>query len=298
MMERPNGTPWDVGGKTVLVTGGNSGIGKATVIELVRRGAHVHFTSRSPAKGEAALVEIQAAAGGPGAGTVQVRQLDLASFQSIQSFAKDLLDQVPALHVLVHNAGIIQRERRETVDGFEVTFGTNHLGTFFLNQMLLPLLRKSAPSRIVVVASNAHGRVKDGLDFDDLQSTRAYDAVEVYSASKLANILFTRQLAKHLEGSGVTANSLHPGVVASNFNGDDGTGGMWGFTFKWLRPLLLTPKKGARTSVYLCCEPGIGAVNGAYFDRCSEATPSQAALDDAGALKLWEISEALCSQVT
>ena len=154
MMERANGKPWDVGGKTVLVTGGNSGIGKATVIELVRRGAHVHFTSRSPAKGEAALVEIQAAAGGPGAGTVQVRQLDLASFQSIQSFAKDLLDQVPALHVLVHNAGIIQRERRETVDGFEVTFGTNHLGTFFLNQMLLPLLRKSAPSRIVVVASN------------------------------------------------------------------------------------------------------------------------------------------------
>ena len=298
IMESPNGEPWDVRGKTVLVTGGNSGIGKATVVELVRRGAHVQFTSRSAAKGEAALGEIQASARGPGAGTVQVRQLDLASFQSIDSFAKDLLDQVPALHVLVHNAGLIQTERRETVDGFEVTFGTNHLGTFLLNQILLPRLRKSAPARIVVVASNAHWRIKDGLDFDDLQSKRRYVAVDVYSASKLANILFTRQLAKRLEGSGVTANCLHPGVVASNFNADGGTGGMWGFTFKWLRPFLLTPKKGARTSVHLCCEPGIGTVNGAYFESCREATPSHAALDDAAALRLWEISEALCSAVS
>jgi NAD(P)-dependent dehydrogenase (short-subunit alcohol dehydrogenase family) len=294
-METSNEVPWDVSGKTVLVTGGNSGIGKATAVELVRRGAHVVITSRSVAKGEAALSEIQASASGHAAGTVQMRELDLASFQAIDSFAKDLVDQVPALHVLVHNAGLIQKERRETVDGFEVTFGTNHLGTFRLNQLLLPLLRESAPARIVVVASNAHGRFKDGLDFDDLQSTRRYGAVDAYSASKLANILFTRQLAKRLEGSGVTANSLHPGVVASNFNTDGGVGGLWGFTFKWLRPLLLTPKKGARTSVYLVCEPGISAVNGAYFDSCHEATPSQAALDDAAGLRLWEISEALCA---
>jgi len=294
-MANSNGKPWDVRGKTVLVTGGNSGIGKATVVELVRRGAHVQFTSRSTAKGEAALGEIQALASGPTAGTVQVRQLDLASFQSIESFARDLLDEVPALHVLVHNAGLIQGERRETVDGFELTFGTNHLGTFRLNQLLLPRMRESAPARIVVVASNAHGRIKDGLDFDDLQSKLHYGAVDAYSASKLANSMFTRQLAKRLEGSAVTSNCLHPGVVASNFNANDGIGGLWGFTFKWLRPLLLTSVKGARTSVHLCCEPGISKVNGAYFDSCREATPSPAALDDAAALRLWEISEALCA---
>ena len=278
-METSNGEPWNVRGKTVLVTGGNSGIGKATVVELVRRGAHVQFTSRSAAKGEAAQGEIQALARGPAAGTVQTRQLDLASFLSIDSFAKDLLDQVPALDVVVHNAGLIQTERRETVDGFELTFGTNHLGTFLLNQLLLPRLRESAPARIVVVASNAHGRIKDGLDFDDLQSKLRYGAVDVYPASKLANILFTRQLAKRLAGSEVTANCLHPGVVASNFNADGGTGGMWGFTFKWLRPLLLSPKKGARTSVHLCCEPGIGAVNGAYFESCRVEAAGASQLD-------------------
>ncbi|MFT5287209.1 MAG: NAD(P)-dependent dehydrogenase (short-subunit alcohol dehydrogenase family) [Planctomycetota bacterium] len=296
-MNNPNGQSWDVRGKTVLLTGGNSGIGKATVLELVRRGAHVQFTSRNVAKGEAALAEIQASAKGAGAGTVQVRQLDLASFQSIDSFAKNFLDQVPALHVLVHNAGLIEGERRETVDGFESTFGTNHLGTFRLNQILLPRLLESAPARVVVVASNAHGRIKAGLEFDNLQSKRRYEAVEAYSASKLANILFTRQLAKRLEGSGVTANCLHPGVVASNFNADGGTGGIWGFTFKWMRRLLLTPKKGARTSVHLCCEPSIDEVNGAYFDNCREAKPSHAARDDAAALKLWEISETLCAAV-
>ena len=294
-MDSSNAKPWDVRGKTVLVTGGNAGIGKATVVELVRRGAHVQFTSRSVAKGEAALAEIQASAKGADAGTVQVRQLDLASFQSIESFATNFLDQVPALHVLVHNAGLIEAERRDTVDGFEVTFGVNHLGTFLLNQLLLPRLLASAPARIAVVASNAHTRIKAGLDFDDLQSKRSYDSIAAYSASKLANILFTRELAKRLEGTGVTANCLHPGVVASNFNADGGTGGIWGFTFKWLRFLLLTPEKGARTSVHLCCEPGIGAVNGAYFDSCREAKPSHAASDDAAALRLWEISEALCA---
>ena len=297
-MENPHQEPWDLRGKTVLVTGGNTGIGKATVVELVRRGADVHFTSRSAAKGEAALAEIQAAARGAAAGTVQVHPLDLASFRSIESFAGALLDQLPALHVVVHNAGLIQGERRETEDGFELTFGTNHLGTFRLNQLLLPRLLESAPARIVVVASNAHQRVKGGLDFDDLQSKQRYEAVEVYSASKLANILFTRQLAKRLEGSQVTANCLHPGVVASSFNSDGGTGGIWGLTFKFLRPLLLSTKKGARTSVHLCCEPGISAVNGAYFESCREATPTGAALDDAAALRLWEISEALCAGAT
>jgi len=294
-MESTNKEPWDVRGRTVLVTGGNCGVGKATVTELVRRGAHAIFTSRDVAKGEAALRDIRAATSGPGAGTVQVRQLDLASFQSIDSFARSLLDEIAALHVLVHNAGLIQGERRETADGFEVTFGTNHLGPFLLNQLLEPRLRASAPARIVVVASSAHRLAKNGMDFDDLQSKHRYGAVDAYCASKLANVLFTRELARRLDGSGVTANSLHPGVIASNFNTDGGTGGLWGFTFKWLRPLLMSPDKGARTSVHVCCEPGIGAVNGAYFEKRRESTPSRAALDNDAALRLWEASESLCA---
>ncbi len=285
--------PWDVRGKRVLVTGGNTGIGQATALELVRRGADVTITSRNAAKGEAARLAIQNAANDSDAGTIEVRELDLASFRSIDAFAERFLAEVPALHVLVHNAGLIQGERHETEDGFEVTFGTNHLGTFRLNQRLEALVRTSAPARIVVVASAAHRRTRKGLNFADLQSRQHYDAVQVYSDSKLANILFTRELAKRLEGSGVTANCLHPGVVATSFNSVGGHGGLWGFVFRWLKPLLLSPAKGARTSVYLCSEPSVAAVNGAYFSGCVETAPSRAALDDAAAKRLWEISEQL-----
>lgn len=296
-MEQANTGTWEIRGKTVLLTGGNSGIGKATVIELVRRGAHVIFTSRDSAKGEAALRAIRASTADSGSGSVQVRSLDLASFESIEALARDLVAQASALHVIVHNAGLIQAERQETEDGFELTFGTNHLGPFYLNRLLEPLLRASAPARIVVVASNAHQRLERGLDFDDLQAEKSYEAVRVYSASKLANILFTRQLAKRLEGSGITCNCLHPGVVASSFNQEGGVGGMWGFTFKWLRMLLITPEKGARTSVFLCCEPGVATVNGAYFDSSREAQPSAAARDDEAASRLWEATTAMCPSI-
>ena len=286
--------PWNVRGKRVLVTGGNTGIGQATALELVRRGADVTITSRNPAKGEAARLAISAAANESDAGTIEVRELDLASFRSIDEFAERFIADNPALHVLVHNAGLIQGERHETEDGFGVTFGTNHLGTFRLNQRLEALVRASAPARIVVVASAAHRRALKGLNFADLQSRQKYDAVQVYSDSKLANILFTRELAKRLEGSGVTANCLHPGVVGSSFNSVGGHGGLWGFVFRWLKPLLLTPAKGARTSVYLCCERSLASVNGGYFSRSSQTTPSRAARDDAAAKRLWEISEQLC----
>jgi len=287
--------PWDVRGKTVLLTGGNTGIGKATVIELARRGADVIFTSRNMAKGETALAEIKASMTGSDAGTVAVRNLDLASFKSIEAFAQCFLAEVPALHVLVHNAGLIQAERKETQEGFELTMGTNHFGTFRLNQLLEARLRESAPARIVVVASNAHTRTRKGLNFADLQSKQSYNAVEVYSDSKLANILFTRELAKRLAGTNVTVNCLHPGVVASSFNSVGGTGGLWGFVFKWMRPLLLSPANGAKTSIYLCCQPGLEELTGAYFDQCKVRTPSKAALDDAAATRLWQITEQLCA---
>lgn len=286
---------WNVRGKTVLLTGGNAGIGKATVRELAKRGANVIFTSRDEAKGEAALRELKQALTGPDDGQVSLRLLDLASFQSIERFSEQLLAEVPALHVLVHNAGLIQAERQETEDGFELTFGTNHFGTFRLNQLLEERLRESAPARIVVVASNAHTRTRKGLNFADLQSKQSYNAVEVYSDSKLANILFTRELAKRLDGTGVTVNCLHPGVVASRFNSVGGTGGLWGFVFKRLRFLLLSPEDGAKTSVYLCCEPGLDTVTGAYFDKCKVRTPSKRAQEDDAAKRLWLITEQLCS---
>ena len=283
--------PWDVRGKTVLVTGGSSGIGRATAIGLVRRGADVVLTSRDDARGEAAVRAVRAAAEGSAA--VRYRTLDLASLASIERFARHLLAEVPALHVVVHNAGIVVPQRSETAEGFELTFGTNHLGMFRLQQLLEPRLIESAPARVVVVASSAHHRARTGLDFEDLQARRGYDAVQVYSASKLANVLFARQLARRLAGSGVTANALHPGVVATGFNADGGTGGVWGFAFKWLRPLLLSPERGARTSVHVACEPELSAVSGAYFSSCRQKAPSRAARDDAAALQLWKGSEEL-----
>jgi NAD(P)-dependent dehydrogenase (short-subunit alcohol dehydrogenase family) len=288
------GTDWDVRGKLVLITGGNSGIGKATAIELARRGARVVITSRDVARGEIAASEIQEASGEP----IAVRQLDLANFQSIVSFAKAFEAEFAALHVLVHNAGLVLSDRRETVDGYEATFGTNHMGTFALNRLLLPILERSAPARIVVVASDAHRIAKQGLDFDDLQSKQGYQGVPAYARSKLANILFTRKLATKIEGTGVSAFCLHPGVVATNFTGDGDASGLWRFVFRWLRPFLLTPERGARTSVYLCSEPGLEGKSGAYFRKCKEAQPSAQARDDSAAQQLWEVSDALAASAS
>jgi NAD(P)-dependent dehydrogenase (short-subunit alcohol dehydrogenase family) len=282
-------TPWNVRGKRVLITGGNSGIGKATAIMLARHGAQVVFTSRDLAKGKAAQAEIQEAAK---AGVI-MRQLDLASLASIHAFAHEFQSEFSELHVLVHNAGLILSERRETEDGLEATFGTNHLGPFALNRLLLPMLKASVPSRIVVVSSAAHFGAHKGLDFDDLQSKHNYSGTRVYAASKLANVLFTNQLAQRLQGTGVSAFSLHPGVVATGFTADGDAKGLWGFFFKWFRPFLLSPEKGARTSIYLCTQPDIEHLSGAYFQKCKVQKSSPSAQDDGAALKLWEVSETL-----
>lgn len=283
---------WDVRGKVVLVTGANSGIGKATATELASRGARVVLTSRDMDKGLVAKAEIEVASGA----TVDLRELDLASFRSITAFAQAFLAEYSSLHVLVHNAGLVLSDRRETEDGIEATFGINHLGAFTLNRLLLPLLEKSAPARIVVVASDAHKGAWRGLDFDDLQAKHSYQGIRAYSNSKLANILFTRHLSSLIKGSGVSAFCLHPGVVATNITGDGDAGGLWRFLFKWLRPFLLTAEKGARTSVYLCCQPDIEELSGEYFVKCRQTKPSKAALDAAAALQLWEASEVLSAE--
>ena len=281
---------WDIRGKRVLLTGGNSGIGLATAEELCRRGARVVLTARDAGRGARAVESIQRAV--PSA-DVAMRLLDLSSRESIESCAAGVLDDFDSLDVLIHNAGVILSERRVAENGVEMTFMVNHLGPFLLQHLLQPLLVSSAPARVICVASNAHVRTLRGLNFDDLQWERGYSGVPVYGASKFANILFTRELARRLEGSGVTANCLHPGVVATEFTRDGDAGGFWGFLFHRLRFLLLTAEKGARTSVYLATEKGLSGCSGGYFARCRERQPSRAARDEAAARELWSVSEQL-----
>jgi NAD(P)-dependent dehydrogenase (short-subunit alcohol dehydrogenase family) len=252
------------------------------------------LTARDEAKGANAADRIQAR-GGPG--TVEVAPLDLASFASIRRFARDVAPPLGPLEVLVNNAGLVQLDHSVTEDGFETTFGVNHLGHFLLTTLLLDQLRAGAPARVVVVASLAHRSARQGLDFDDLQSERGYSPIGVYNRSKLANIYFTRELARRLAGSGVTANSLHPGFVASRF-GRDGDGGHLGNIVMTLaRPFAISPARGARTSVYLASSPEVADVTGKYFAHCREARPSRVATDDDAARRLWSVSEALVASV-
>jgi NAD(P)-dependent dehydrogenase (short-subunit alcohol dehydrogenase family) len=279
-------------GKTVLITGGNSGIGKETAVGLAKLGANVVFTSRDEAKGAAAAADIGARAGRD----VAWMTLDLASMASIRRFAAEFLERYPRLDVLVNNAGLMQQHRSETQDGFETSFGVNHLGHFLLTELLLDRVKASAPSRIVVVASDAHRQARSGLNFDDLQSKR-YGAFDAYGKSKLANILFARELAKRLEGTGVTVNSLHPGTIATGFGRDGDTTGIFAFGFDLVRPFFKKADKGAETSIYLASSPEVEGVTGKYFSDCSEKQPTAAAQDDAAAKRLWEISESLLATV-
>jgi NAD(P)-dependent dehydrogenase (short-subunit alcohol dehydrogenase family) len=217
----------------------------------------------------------------------------LGDLASVRHGADEILGRCRRIDVLVNNAGLVQSERHETVDGFEATFGINHLGPFLLTQLVTERLVASAPSRVVNVASIAHRGARKGLDFDDLQSTRHYRGMDAYSRSKLANILFTAELAQRLAGTGVTANSLHPGTVASGFARDDDAKGFLAFGVKVIKPFILTPEKGARTSVYLASSPEVAEVSGQYFVRCRPRVPSPAAQDPAAASLLWSLSEEL-----
>jgi NAD(P)-dependent dehydrogenase (short-subunit alcohol dehydrogenase family) len=277
-------------GTTVVITGANAGVGKATAVGLARAGATVIMTARDRARGVAALNDVREQSGSD---AVELMSLDLASFASIRTFADELQSRHDRLDVLVNNAGLVSRTRTETEDGFETTFGVNHLGHFLLTSLLLGPLRAGAPSRIVVVASHAHKQARRGLDFTDLQSERKYSPMAAYARSKLANIYFARELARRLDGSGVTANSLHPGFVGSRF-GRDGDGGRFGDVVMALaRPLAISPEKGARTSIWLASAPSLAGVTGDYFYKCKPSTPSAVARDDEAARRLWAVSEEL-----
>ncbi len=277
---------WNIAGKTCVVTGANAGIGKETAIGLAREGALVIMVCRSRERGEKALAEVEEATGSR---TVELLLCDMAAFASMRELSEEIHARHDAVHVLVNNAGAILGGRELTVDGIERTFQINHLGYFVVTHLLLDLLRASAPARIVNVASTAHRRAQ--FEFDNLQGERKYRDLSAYSRSKLYNIAFTYQLARRLEGSGVTANCLHPGVVASNFGLSASP------AFRTLvrmgRPFLISPERGARTSIYLASSPEVEGVSGEYFDKCRPVRSSEVSYDVASQERLWEISAEL-----
>ncbi|MEX2393726.1 MAG: SDR family oxidoreductase [Actinomycetota bacterium] len=275
-------------GKTVLVTGANTGIGLETAAEIAAMGAKTVITARDATKGENAVAEMRRRA--PDA-DVDVMSLDLASFGSVRSFAKEFRDRCDRLDVLINNAGLMQSERSMTADGNETTFQVNHLGPFLLTNLLLDKIKASAPSRIVNVASTAHrgGR----LDFDDLQSEQSFRGMRTYGTSKLCNILFTRELARRLEGTGVAVNSLHPGTVRTGFARDGDATGIMSIGVRLAAPFFMSPAQGAKTSVYLASSPEVEGKSGLYWARCKVARPAAAAQDDESARRLWDVSERL-----
>lgn len=280
--------PASMAGKTCLVTGANQGIGKETAVALAQMGAEVVITARHREKGEAALADIRQRSGND---RVDLMLADFASFDSIRQFASAFQSTHPRLHVLVNNAGAYNATRTLTRDGFETTFGVNHLGYFLATKLLLDTIKASAPARIVSVSSNAHTRGK--MNFDDLQGERSYAGFGAYGQSKLANVLFTYELARRLEHTGVTANCLHPGVVMTGFgkNNPGMIGSLFGVFQAVGRPFLLTPEKGAQTSIYLASSPDVEGVTGKYFAKSREKQSNAISHDPEVARRLWEVSE-------
>lgn len=275
---------WDVRDKNILITGATNGIGLEASVALARRGARVAMVGRDPQRTEAAVSDVRQRSG---SNEVSSLLCDFSSQDSIRQLAQTVLASHDRLDVLINNAGGVNKTRRLTVDGIETTFAVNHLGYFLLTNLLLDLLVRSAPARVVTVASEAH---RSGtLDFDDLGYERGYAIMRSYSRSKLANILFATELARRLEGTGVTSNSLHPGVVSTN---------IWSGAGAWLKPLIrtllrpffLSAEKGAATIVQLAADPALEGVNGKYFVRGKAVTPAPLAQDAALARRLWEVS--------
>jgi NAD(P)-dependent dehydrogenase (short-subunit alcohol dehydrogenase family) len=274
---------WTLRDKTCLLTGATSGIGRVAALEIARLGARLFVVGRDRARGEAAVREIREQSGN---GKVDLLLADLSSQQSIRGLAGEFLARGEPLHVLVNNAGVFALSRSLTVDGIETVFAVNHLGYFLLTNLLLDRLQQSAPARIVNVASDAHGW--GTIDFDDLGGERSYRWMRIYGRSKLANILFTYELARRLEGSGVTVNCLHPGAVATRLGAQNGA--IARFLIGLLRPFLRTPEAGADTVIHLAASPELEGVTGKYFVDRREGRSSRESRDPAVARRLWEVS--------
>uniref|UniRef100_A0A8C9R801 NADP-retinol dehydrogenase n=1 Tax=Scleropages formosus TaxID=113540 RepID=A0A8C9R801_SCLFO len=269
-------------GKIVLITGGNTGIGKETARNLAARGARVILACRSVEKGEAAAAEIRSKVSGA---QVEVRELDLADTCSIRAFAQQFLKEVSHLHILISNAGVMMCPYTKTADGFEMHLGVNHLGHFLLTYLLIGLLKRSAPSRIVVVSSLAHNF--GWIRFHDLHSQGSYNSGLAYCQSKLANVLFVRELARRLEGSGVTVNSVHPGTVRSELVRHST---VMSLLFTLFSFLLKTPEEGAQTSVYCAVAEELHSVSGKHFSDCTPAFVAPQGRSVKTARQLWNVS--------
>ncbi|XP_071792189.1 retinol dehydrogenase 13-like [Asterias amurensis] len=279
-------------GKTVIVTGASSGIGKETAKDMARRGARVILACRNKAKAAEAKAEIRRATS---SGHLVIRQLDLSSLASIRAFAEKIKEEESRLDVLINNAGVMMCPKQSTEDGFEMQFGVNHLGHFLLTNLLLDLIKSSSPSRIVNVSSIAHGGGK--MQWEDLMMDEEYDRFSAYGQSKLASMLFTLELSRQLEGSGVTVNALHPGVVQTELfrhmeaEKPQGVAG----AIIWLASLspnflFKSTVEGAQTSIYCAVADELESVSGLYFADCAPRKPTDAALNHQDAKRLWEIS--------
>ena len=270
--------------KVCIVTGAASGIGAATAQALAQRGAAVILVDRDAEKGALTVEQIKQQTGNS---VVELMVADLSSQQEIRRLAQQFNERYQRLDVLVNNAGAIFDERRESVDGIEMTFALNYLGYFLLTNLLLDTLKASAPARIINVSSRSHARAQ--INFDDLESHSAYKGLTAYAHSKLAIVLFTYELARRLEGTGVTSNALDPGIVATNFGKD--SGGALGFIMRLFRPAFLSPEQGAQTGIYLATSPEVEGVTGKYFVKCKAVASSPASYDIATASRLWKVSE-------
>jgi NAD(P)-dependent dehydrogenase (short-subunit alcohol dehydrogenase family) len=274
--------------KVCLITGASSGIGKVTALALAAEGAELFLLCRNRQKGEAVLAEI--ASQSPEC-KVTLLLGDLASQQDIRRVAQSFLATGKPLHLLINNAGVMNTKRKTTVDGIEETFAVNHLAYFLLTDLLLERIKESAPARIVSVASEAHAFVK-GVQFDDIEyKTTPYKLFKVYGHSKLCNILWTRSLSKKLDGSGVTANCVHPGAVATHLGHQDNklmgkiVGSITKLFFK-------TPEQGAKTSIFVATSPSLDKTSGEYFADCKLGKIKPWAKDDLAAERLWNMSKA------
>jgi len=274
-------------GKTVLITGATGGIGRATAIGLAALGARVAITGRGLMRAEAAAVDIRDATGNP---DVNAFGADLSSQAEVRRLATEVLDAYPRLDVLVNNVGGFSATRHVTADGLEHTFALNHLAPFLVTNLLLERLKASAPARVVTVSSGAQSM--GTIDFEDLQGERRYDGQKAYNQSKLASVMFTYELARHLEGSGVTATVLHPGVVSTAFGAEDPSW-VYKVIVPLVRPFMKSPQQGAATSIYLASSPKLEGVTGVYFAKGRPQTSNKASYDEAAAAHLWQVSAGL-----
>jgi len=270
--------------KTAIITGATSGIGRVTAIAIAREGARLVLPVRSIEKGKALQDEIEKETGNT---SIEIMHCNLASLDSVRKFSEDFQKKYDKLHLLINNAGLWESKRKESDDGFEMNFAVNHLAPFLMTNLLLDTIKKSAPARIIGVSSTAHKYGK--MRFSDLEGKKSWGSMQSYGQSKLANILFTRRLAKELEGSGVTANCLHPGVVNTQlFNK------LPGFIQKVSSLFMITPEKGAQTSIYLATSPEVENITGEYFDKKKIAKTTAHARDMQVADTLWEASMEYC----